>query len=193
MCTNLSLTWQFHHNIGILLYYSTQGQNIDGQIFSIVDQINHSTINDPQLQIEIAQLNYKAASKALNNSNFAAAYFYSNAAIKLLPPDHWECHYDLSRGVFLVQGNAAYTDGREQDATEALDMILLHGKSLKDKLDAYHLKISLVSSLFLLSWCAAPLAFTSQVPQLIPCIYKYATSCMAVNKVKKHMIWCWWY
>ena len=159
MCTNLSLTWQFHHNIGMLLYYSTQGQNIDGQIFSIVDQINHSTINDPQLQIEIAQLNYKAASKALNNSNFAAAYFYSNAAIKLLPPDHWECHYDLSRGVFLVQGNAAYTDGREQDATEALDMILLHGKSLKDKLDAYHLKISLVSNLFLLSWCAAPLAF----------------------------------
>ena len=131
------------------MYYSTQDENIDGLIFLILDQINHGTINDPQLQIKIAQLNYKAASKAMNNSNFAAAYFYSTAAIKLLPPDHWECHYELSRGIFLVQGNAAYTNGCTENATRALDMILLHGRSLKDKLDAYYLKISLVSSLFL--------------------------------------------
>ncbi|KAL7537493.1 hypothetical protein ACHAXR_007855 [Thalassiosira sp. AJA248-18] len=160
---------QFHHNIGMLLYYATQGTNIDGCIFIIADQINHLEMRDPLLRITIAELNHKAASKAMGNSNFAAAYFYSNAAMKLLPPDSWQHQYDLSRGIFMVQGNAAYTEGHMKEATRrffydphasakhtfpplyktigsALDMILINGKSFKDKIDAYYLKISMLNS-----------------------------------------------
>ena len=86
-------------------------------VFLIVDQINHGTIRDPMLRVEIAKLNHKAAAKAIKNSNFAAAFFYSSAAAELLPLDHWQQHYDLSRGVFLVLGNAAYTDGHIKEAT----------------------------------------------------------------------------
>lgn len=101
----------------MLLYHATQGQDIDGILFLIVDQINHGTINDPTMRIAIAELNHKAASKALKSSNFAAAFFYSSVAAELLPPDHWQQHYDLSRSVFLVLGNAAYTDGHIKAAT----------------------------------------------------------------------------
>jgi len=101
----------------MLLYDAMEGQDIDRIVFLIVDQINHGTINDPTLRIEIAKLNHKAASKAMKNSNFAAAFFYSSAAAELLPPDHWQQHYDLSRSVFLVLGNAAYTDGHIKEAT----------------------------------------------------------------------------
>ncbi|KAL7543378.1 hypothetical protein ACHAXR_013105 [Thalassiosira sp. AJA248-18] len=137
---------QFHHDIGMLLYGATQkqGQNIDDCIFTLVDQINHLKIQDPSLCITIAELNHKAASKAMDNSNCDAAYFYSNASIKLLPPDRWQHHYDLSRRIFLVQGNAAMSLGHIKEATSALDEILCHGKSLSDKLDAYYLKISLL-------------------------------------------------
>ena len=71
------------------LHNTTQEKNMDSMIFFIADQINHGTIQDPQQHISIAELNHKAASKAMGNPNFAAAYFYSNAAINLLPKDHW--------------------------------------------------------------------------------------------------------
>jgi len=43
-----------------------------------------------------------------------------------------------------VLGNAAHMDGHTEEASSALDKILSHGKSLKDKLDAYHLKIAVL-------------------------------------------------
>ena len=131
----------------MLLYHAMQEQpehNFDSAIFIIIEQIKHGDAQDPTLRVKIAELNYKAASKAMGNSNSAAAYLYANAAIKLLPPDHWESHYDLSRNIFLVLGNAAYADRRLEKATSALDTILCKGKSLNDKLDAYYLKISLL-------------------------------------------------
>ena len=101
----------------MLLYDAMEGQDIDRIVFLIVDQINHGTTSDSTLRIAIARLNLKAASKAMNNSNFAAAFFYSTVSAGLLPPDHWQQHYDLSRSVFLVLGNAAYTDGQIKEAT----------------------------------------------------------------------------
>lgn len=92
-------------------------QGINDLVFIIVDQINHGTISDPTMRVANAELNHKAASKAMNNCNFAAAFFYSTAAIKLLPPDHWQQHYDFSRDVFLIQGNAACSDGHIEEAT----------------------------------------------------------------------------
>jgi len=137
---------QFHHRIGTLLYNTAQGQDIDDMIYFIADQINHGTPENPKQRIDIAELNYKAASNAMRNSNFAAAYFYSNAAIKLLPQNHWDLYYDLSKGIFLVLGNAAVADGRYKEATHALDQILTHGKSLTDKLDGHYLKITMLAN-----------------------------------------------
>jgi len=136
---------RFHYTVGMLLFNTIDGKNIDSIIFLMVDQINHGTtyLSSDQ-RITVAELNYGAASKAVENSNFAAAFFYSNAAMKLLPENHWESHYDLSRKIFLVLGNAARSYGRIAEATSALDEILKHGKLLKDKLDAYYLKIALL-------------------------------------------------
>ena len=107
----------FHHNIGMLLYYATQGQDIDSIVFLMVDQINHGSIEDYQERVNIAELNHRAASIAMGNSNFSAAYFYSCAAKKLLPQGHWEGQYELSLKIFLVMGNSSYADGHISEAT----------------------------------------------------------------------------
>lgn len=107
---------QFHYSIGMLLYHATERGDIDDIIFLLVDQINHGEIQDPKLRISVALLNYHAASKAMRNSNIEAAEFYANAAIKLLPKDHWQSKYELSLQVFLVLGNAAYTNGHSKEA-----------------------------------------------------------------------------
>ena len=101
----------------MLLYSAAQEQLLDSMIFVIVEQINYGDVQDPAWRLKIAGLNHRAASKAMGNSNFAGAYFYSTAAIKLLPRDHWDIDYDLSRNIFLVMGNAAYTEGHIEEAT----------------------------------------------------------------------------
>ena len=107
---------QFHHNIGMLLYYATDRDDLDDIIFLLADQINHGENQDPELRMSTAKLNYHAASKAMRNSNIEAAEFYANAAIKLLPTDHWQTKYELSLQIFLVLGNAAYTNGHIKEA-----------------------------------------------------------------------------
>ena len=88
-------------------------------IFIVVEQINCGDIPDPSLRVTVADLNYRAASKAKRNSNFAAAYLYAKVGanlLHLLPDDHWVSNYELSRGMFLVLGNAAYTEGHIEEA-----------------------------------------------------------------------------
>ncbi|KAL7553384.1 hypothetical protein ACHAWF_016673, partial [Thalassiosira exigua] len=135
---------QLHHQIGIHLYENAIPEQFDSLIFVIVNQINRGDIPD-DMRVRIADLNHRAASKAMASTNIVAAYACASAAARLLPNDHWESQYDLSRNVFLLLGNAAYTDGRFDEASSALDQILEQGKLLKDKFDAYFLKISLVS------------------------------------------------
>ena len=90
---------------------------MDALIFVVVDQINYGDIRDPSLRMKVADLNYRAASKAMGNSNFAAAYLYSKAGVDLLPDDHWASSYELSKGILLVLGNAALTEGHLKEAT----------------------------------------------------------------------------
>jgi hypothetical protein len=109
----------------MLLYNTIDGESIDGIIFFMVDQINHGTTYlSSKQRITMAELNHRAASKAVRNSNFAAAFFYSNAAMKLLPINHWESHYDLSRKIFLVLGNAARSCGRVTEATRSISYVV---------------------------------------------------------------------
>ncbi|KAL7552242.1 hypothetical protein ACHAWF_015466 [Thalassiosira exigua] len=134
---------QFHYRLGMHLYDKANGQQLESLIFVIVDQINRGAVPDA-FRVTIADLNHRAASKAMGNTNIVAAYVYASAAVKLLPHDHWKSQYTLSRNVFLLLGNAAYTDGRIDEARSALDQIFQHVKSMKDKVDAYYLKISLL-------------------------------------------------
>ena len=71
-------------------------------IFLIVDQLSHVTSQNPQNQIMIAELNHKAASKAMRSSNYNAALIYSNTAASHLSNGNWENCYELSRGIFLM-------------------------------------------------------------------------------------------
>lgn len=135
-----------HYSIGMLLYNSSKGQDIGDMLFVIANQINLgqcASIEHHAHRICIAELNCKAASRAMSRSNFNAAHHYSNVAAELLPVKHWENYYELSRHIFLLLGNAAYVCGCMDDATDALNAVLSKGSCLEDKLDAYTVMISL--------------------------------------------------
>lgn len=103
---------EFRFRIGMHLWEAAQEEDIDAMIFCIVDQINHgSAIVHPDQRICIAELNYKAASKAIQQSNFDGSYLYASAAVNLLPPGEssWEkSTYILSKNIYSVLGNGMF-------------------------------------------------------------------------------------
>mmetsp|Transcript_14825 Transcript_14825/g.35681 ORF Transcript_14825/g.35681 Transcript_14825/m.35681 type:complete len:1443 (+) Transcript_14825:88-4416(+) len=138
---------QFHYRLGISIYNNTPAECITNDlIFLITDQINHGnpSLIPPMQLINVAGLNYAAAKISMSSSNFTAARFYLGAAINLLPDGHWSAHYDLSKNLFFLIGNAALAAGHMTEASDAVNVLICNGRCLEDKLGAYHILVLLL-------------------------------------------------
>ena len=135
------LSLQFHFDLGMQLYSVTDGQDLCDTIFQIVNQINHGVPNlvQEQEREDIAELNFKAGSRAMDFSDYEMAHSYLSTALSLLPPNHWSIHYEMSLRMYFVAANTAYTSGNNKKAFELLKSILGNGRCIEDKLDAYYL------------------------------------------------------
>ena len=125
----------------MVLYSTTEGQDLSDTIFQIVNQINHGIPNlvQEQQQVGIAEHNFHAGSRAMDLSDYEMAHSYLSTALSLLPPNHWSIHYELSLKMYFCAANAAYTGGNDKQAFELLKSILENGRCIEDKLDAYYL------------------------------------------------------
>lgn len=134
-----------HFNLGMSIYNNTPEEDIgDDLTFLIADQINHgdpSMINAAQLQY-IVRLNYNAAANAMSSSNYASARFYLTTAKKLLPPDHWKTLYDMSGRLFLALGNAAFSSGFMQEASDTLNEFIENGRCLGEYILLEHIQFN---------------------------------------------------
>ncbi|KAL9182253.1 hypothetical protein ACHAXT_012905 [Thalassiosira profunda] len=141
---------QFHYSLGMILYSMTKGSDINGVVFSIVDQINHGiglmSADDPASRIDIAELNETAAVKAVDRSDFGTARSYSNVALSLLPIDCWKSHYDLTRRLSFLLAKSSYSSGDVEKARSILKEMLEKCHSIEDKLDAYYLLATVLHS-----------------------------------------------
>eukprot|EP00578_Thalassiosira_sp_NH16_P001854 CAMPEP_0181137228 /NCGR_PEP_ID=MMETSP1071-20121207/33599_1 /TAXON_ID=35127 /ORGANISM="Thalassiosira sp., Strain NH16" /LENGTH=1245 /DNA_ID=CAMNT_0023223979 /DNA_START=76 /DNA_END=3809 /DNA_ORIENTATION=- len=136
---------QFHHNLGMLLYSASKGQDLSGAIFQVADQINHGiSLIQPEMRVEFAGLNFSAGSRAINFSDNKTAYSYLKNAFALLPRNSWSSHYELSLRVFLLYAKSAYSCGKVKKAYKALKTILQKGRCVNDKLDAYLLHVTIL-------------------------------------------------
>mmetsp|Transcript_29922 Transcript_29922/g.63473 ORF Transcript_29922/g.63473 Transcript_29922/m.63473 type:complete len:914 (-) Transcript_29922:1454-4195(-) len=137
---------QFHYDLGILLYSTSKGQDLSGTVFQVVDQISHGipSLIQPELQIDIAELNFSAGSRAMDFSDYETAYSYLNNALSLLPKNHWSSHYDFSLRLFFLRAKAAYSCGNIEEAYDSLKKILEKGRCIEDTLDAHHLKATIL-------------------------------------------------
>ena len=134
----------------MLLHSASDGQDLNDSIFQIVDQINHGVPSKipPDMKINIAEFNFNASSRAMELHDYKMAYSYLKNAHSLLPKKHWRTNYDLSLRIFLLQAKAAYTCGKVKKAEDSLKTILKMGRSLKDKLDAYYLYVTVSTDCF---------------------------------------------
>jgi predicted ATPase len=139
---------QFHYELGVQIYSISKRQRGTNNttLFYIVDQINHGVPNlvQPEVGVEIAELNLMAGSRATAFSDYETASSYLDKAMSLLPTSHWQEKYDLSLRLYFLSAKATYlrSCNNTQETITLLNAILKNGRSIRDKLDAYHLYIT---------------------------------------------------
>ncbi|KAL3931247.1 MAG: hypothetical protein SGBAC_011395 [Bacillariaceae sp.] len=86
--------------IGRILLDSLDKEELEDQLFMVVDLINHSEaiglVEVVLGKIEFAKLNLQAAKKARDISAFQAASSYVTHGIRMLPEDKWTDHLELT-------------------------------------------------------------------------------------------------
>lgn len=144
-----SPTDQIHLTIGRLLLEHTSAEDLDDRIFEIVNQFNlgKELIESPEERLRLAELNLQAGQKARAAAAYAAAVSYLRTGMELLPPDHWENHYQLSVALHQERSICEYLTNNTEAAEELFDTLLQHTQSQLEKAEVYIARINLYVSL----------------------------------------------
>mgnify|MGYP002776989672 CR=1 FL=1 len=132
-----------HLKIGRLLLENTPKENLEENIFDIVNQLNVGidTVIHPPEKYELARLNWIAGKRAKAASAYEPAAKYLNTGLKLLPSDSWQNQYDLTLNLHLATAEAEYLTTKFERSHALLDVILTQAKNLLDQAQAYKLKV----------------------------------------------------
>ena len=133
---------KFHYHLGKALNSICDGKDVGDTIFLIASLINHGKewiLRDEELSIAFAKLNMKAGKRALDGCDHKTAYSYLEAALSLLPQQHWENHYDLSLRLNFLMAGAAKSCCQYVEAEQMLRRISERCRCFEDKLPSYYL------------------------------------------------------
>jgi len=119
-----------------------------GAVFPIVNQINHGVPDLIQKEMlnSVVELNVDSGLRAVDQSDYVTAESYFNNALVLLPENHWIGHYEFSLKLFFLRSKAAFSCGNIETACDSLKEILDKGGCLEDKLDAYFLYVTILTT-----------------------------------------------
>jgi len=131
--------------IGRRLYAALPQAERDAASFIILDNLNAATqlITDRFETESLAHLNAYAGRRAREIAAFDAALGYFRNGIKLIQPDGWKHHYELTLDLHLGCFECAYVVGHVEEANILFVAILENSTASIDKARAYYLKILL--------------------------------------------------
>ncbi len=88
---------ELHLAIGRTLASETTEEQLDREVFNIVDQYNHAlSLLEGDERLEVASLNLRASNRATGSLAYRAARRYLENGISLLPANAWQQHYRLT-------------------------------------------------------------------------------------------------
>lgn len=133
-----------HYRIGSLLLEKATEDQLNNQLFPIVNQLNQGLnfIRSEDKKEMLAQLNLRAGTKARESSAFQPALAYFKTGISLLKKNHWESQYQLSLGLFTEAAETAYNMGEFGPMEENLTTVLENRKELMDVVRPYAIRIN---------------------------------------------------
>jgi predicted ATPase/GAF domain-containing protein len=135
---------QVHLQIGRLLLKNVQqGDELQKQIFDIVNQLNEgiSLITEQLEKDELAQLNLQAGKKAKASTAYESALRYLEISSNLLAPNSWDYQYQLTLEIQLEFLEALHQNAKWEEMEKLAANLLNKGKDLLDITKIYELKI----------------------------------------------------
>ena len=126
---------QAHLSIGRLLLEHTEAEQLDFQLFMIIEQLNQGRvlIEREAERIQLARLNHQAAEKAKQASVWEAAAQYAAIGVEFLPEDAWQGHYALTFGLYNVMAECEYLKGQVEKSESLYETLLTNSYDGLDK------------------------------------------------------------
>ncbi len=132
-----------HLKIGQLLLQNIPKEEIEANIFDIVNQLNVGIVNliEQSEKTELARLNLIAGRKAKASTAYEAALKYFTNGIELLNIDAWQTEYTLTIGLYEGAAEAAYLGGNFEQMQQWVEVVQQEAKILLDKVKVYEVQI----------------------------------------------------
>ncbi|MFO8111939.1 MAG: AAA family ATPase [Desulfosalsimonadaceae bacterium] len=132
---------KIHLRTGLLLLATTPEDKRRDNLFTIVTHFNiaESSLHDIGEKLLLAQLNLEAGQKAMQSAahNNALAYFAS--AVKMLPENSWDHHYELTRSIHMEYARCEYTNHMISLAESRLRFMLENIPTAREKVEIYQM------------------------------------------------------
>ncbi len=134
-----------HLKIGRLLLKNATPEQVDEQIFDLVNQLNLAVdlIIEQIEKDELVRLNLIAGKKAKASTAYTPAKRFFSVAINLLAENAWIEHYEQTFTLFREQAECEYLTGNLEQAEEFFYLLLLQSESHIEKASIYMLQIRL--------------------------------------------------
>ncbi|MFK5969029.1 MAG: AAA family ATPase [Candidatus Marithrix sp.] len=130
-----------HRQIGLLLLENSNDDNLDNQIFDIVEHLNLGLIEKPELKNKVAKLNLIAGQKAKKATAYIIADQYLTIGETNLAGNYWQEHYELAFNLYLEKAEIEYLNGNFANSKNSIGLVLQHAKSPIEKVKAYKLLV----------------------------------------------------
>lgn len=132
-----------HRKIGQVLLENTSPKEREDKIFDIVNQLNFSLslITNQSERDELAGLNLIAGKKAKLSTAYQPALNYLQVGIELLATDSWQQQYHLTLSLYEEAAEVAYLNTEFALMEKFIEAVLLHTKTVLDKVKLYEVKI----------------------------------------------------
>jgi predicted ATPase/signal transduction histidine kinase len=139
---------EVHLKIGREMLKTISEEDLEEQIFDIVDQLNLSSelMTDETEREKLARLNLLAGKKAKLSAAYDPAFDYLKSGIRMLKENSWQMQYDLTLSLHEEATEAASLCGDFDGMENLAEIVLQRAKNVLDKVKIYEVKIQAYTS-----------------------------------------------
>jgi predicted ATPase len=134
---------EVHLKVGQLLLKNTQQDQLEENIFDIVNHLNIGAelISHQLDRDELAKFNLIAGKKAKAATAYEPALRYLKTALELLAPDSWQNQYELALDIHVETVELDFLNTHFEEAEFLSDIALREAKNILYKVIIYEIKI----------------------------------------------------
>ncbi|MEG4816926.1 AAA family ATPase [Microcoleus sp. K5-D4] len=132
-----------HLKIGQLLLQNTNQNDLEENVFDIVNQLNVGVefITEQKEKYQLAQLNLIAGRKAKAATAYEAAVTLLKVGLELLAENSWQSNYDLTLGLYVEAVEAEYLNTNYERSATLAEVVLQQANTLLERVKVYELQI----------------------------------------------------